>query len=110
MCESRISEPVLQFAIVGEQEKSFAIAIEPAGRINIFHRDVVAQRLPFAGKLAQHSERFIEKDVAISQGPDYTNGLCFEPAGSSPLELKIVEPFPFRAPQGSWPADLAFSA
>ena len=73
MSESRIGKPVLQFAIVGEQEKAFAIAIEPAGRINIFHRHVVAQRLSFAGKLAQYTERLIEKNVAISQGPDYTN-------------------------------------
>lgn len=95
MPESRIGKPVLQFAIVGQQEKTLAIAIETTGSINVFHRDVVAQRLAFAGKLAQYAERFIEKNVAISQKPDYMNGLCFEPAGSSPLEWKIVEPFPF---------------
>jgi len=68
MPESRIGEPVLQFAIICEQEQALAIAIEPAGSVDVFHRDVVAQRLALAGKLAQNAERLIEKDVAISQG------------------------------------------
>lgn len=47
MSEPWIREPVLELAIVSEQKQALAVAVQPSDRIDILHRDVLPQVLPF---------------------------------------------------------------
>ena len=43
MLEPRVGEPMGQRAVVGQEQQAFAIAIEPAGRIDSRDRDEVLE-------------------------------------------------------------------
>ena len=59
---------MLEIAVIGEQEQSFAILIETAHRIHAGNRYKFFQRrrcvAGFVGELAEHSIRLVEEDVA----------------------------------------------
>jgi hypothetical protein len=60
MLEPWIGEPVLEPAIVSEKEQAFAVTVQPSNRINAFYGDVILQRLPCPGKLAEHVIGLVE--------------------------------------------------
>ena len=64
MTKLGITQAMLQFAIVGQQEQPFAIVVEPACRIDISHLDIMSKRIRLAGKLAHHPEWLVEQNVA----------------------------------------------
>ena len=69
MRKLRISQTVLQFAVIGEQQQAFAVLIESSYGIHAFNRDVVPEgpaRIR-ASELADYSVWLIEDDVTIGQ-------------------------------------------
>lgn len=76
MFEPGIGEPVLEPAIIGKQEQSFTIAIQPPHGIDIRDRNIILQSLTCAGKLGQNAIGLIEKDVA--QVSDYIGEVAQE--------------------------------
>jgi hypothetical protein len=86
--KSRVGEPVLEGAIIGEQKQAFAVAVEPSHRIHVLHRNVLPQGLFWAGELAQDAIWLVEdKIVHISDyaragsraGPEFLFQLKNEP-------------------------------
>ncbi len=67
MLEFWISEPVLEVAVIRQQEQALAVTVQPPDGIDPLHRNIVRQRGPLAGKLGQHVIRLIERDVYMAQ-------------------------------------------
>ena len=66
VAELGIGQPVLESAVVGEQDKPFAIVIESADGVDIRNRDIVGQGafvLFGSRELADYVEGLVEKDV-----------------------------------------------
>lgn len=68
-----VGEPVLEFSVVSQEEKAFAVLVQPSRSVDTGNWNVLFQRAAFAGKLAEHSEWLVENDVTIRQIPDYRN-------------------------------------
>jgi len=69
MGESRIGQPVLQISVGGQQQQPFTVQIQPPGRVDIRHRNVVLQRRPARARLVrelrQHPVGLVEKQSAV---------------------------------------------
>ncbi len=61
-----VGQPVGQVAVVGEQQQPFAVRVQPAGRVDPRHGDVVSQRRPSlrAGAIGQHAVGLEEEQIA----------------------------------------------
>jgi len=57
-----IAQPRMERAVVGEQQQAFAVVIQPAGRVDVGHGDVIGQGRPavVGTELAQHAKRLVE--------------------------------------------------
>lgn len=73
MFKPGVTQTVLQRAIIGQQHEPFAVMIQTSHRIYIPDRNEPGKRFPVAGKLANHTVRFIENDVAETHSSDYLN-------------------------------------
>ena len=61
-----VGQPVGQVAVVGEQHQPFAVRVQPAGRVDLRHGDVVSQRRPSlrVGAVGQHAVGLEEEQIA----------------------------------------------
>ncbi len=59
-----VGDAVLKLTVVGEQDQSFAVSVQPACGVYIFLIDEVGECLAslFIGELAEYVEWFIEQD------------------------------------------------
>src|SRR3989344_3598830 len=62
--ETRIGQALLQLAVVGEQQQSFAVPVEPPGRIDARHLYIGGQGFASVGvgELGQHAIGFVEEN------------------------------------------------
>ena len=61
----RVGDAGLQLAVVGEQQQSFAVQVQPPGDIDARQRDEAGQggaALGAVGELGQHAVGFVEQD------------------------------------------------
>ena len=65
MAETGVCDPLLKASVLRENQQSFTVGIQPAGRVNIRDIDPVGQRTPatagFSGELTENSERFVQQ-------------------------------------------------
>ncbi len=64
---TRFQKQMFEQSVIGEEEKSFTIGIEPSDRVNAFREwSEVCQCFPARGfgELAEHGVRFMEKDIS----------------------------------------------
>lgn len=54
---------VLKISIIGEEQNTFAVAVQSADGINIFYRDVALKRVDVTRKLTQHTIRLVEDEI-----------------------------------------------
>lgn len=61
---ARVTDAVLQAAIVSQQHQTFAVAIKPTGRIDPGQRHIIRQRraLGLIGKLRQYPVGLVDED------------------------------------------------
>jgi hypothetical protein len=71
MTELWVRKPMLQGAIVGQEQKALAVVIETPSRINRLDWDILLERASLAGKLATNTKRLVEEDIAVTQTSDY---------------------------------------
>jgi len=67
MREAWVGEPVFDVSIVGEKEKTFAVEVEPSGRVHVgWERSKIAQgaMTVLRGKLREHPVRLVKEYVA----------------------------------------------
>src|SRR5437016_11151829 len=62
-----VRELVLELAITGQQQQSFAVPVQSSCGIYVFHRNVIAECSSRAGKLAQNTVWLVKKNVTIAQ-------------------------------------------
>lgn len=60
MRESRIREPVLQLAVIGEQQQTFTIVIETACGVHTLHANELGERAALAAELRDDAVGFVE--------------------------------------------------
>ena len=58
---------MLELAITGQQQQSFAVPVQSSCGIYVFHRNVIAECSSRAGKLAQNTVWLVKKNVTIAQ-------------------------------------------
>lgn len=68
--KSRITETVLQRAIICQQQEPFTIMIQAPNRIYVPDGNELGKGFPLSGKLAQYAIRFMKDDVAKSHPSD----------------------------------------
>lgn len=62
----RIGDARLKPAVIGKQQQSLAVVVEPAGRVDAGHSQVVGERgtAVLVRELGEHTEGFIEEQQA----------------------------------------------
>lgn len=65
-----VGEPVGQVAVVGQQQQSLAVLIQPAGRIDPWHGDVVGQGGPAlrVGEAAEDAIGLVKQQITAGSG------------------------------------------
>ena len=60
----RIGNPVLQRAVVSEQQQAFAVGVESSGRIHAGHGDMILERgtASFVSELTKHTVRLVQQN------------------------------------------------
>ena len=72
--EFRVSEAVLESAVVGEEEESFGVVVEAAGGVDVGDGDEVGEgwvALGRGGELAEDAVGFIEEEIDQSDMVNY---------------------------------------
>ena len=64
---ARVGEAVLQSAIGGQHQQTFAVSIETPGGIDVGDRYKIPERRRFTGKLTQNVVRLVKEQVAVPQ-------------------------------------------
>ena len=68
MSKPRVCQPMLQPPVAGQQDKTFAVAIEAAYRVHIRNRHVITKGRTLTAELTDDIVRLVQQDVPVFHG------------------------------------------